>query len=111
MHRRERGFPAFPLIDCGIPFHPRRQLLRHDSGSLIPNFRTETPISAVQTLYRNDTFDKRCTSFQNVKRGEICKVPGSTVSPAPPGTPTPIRLPHAKPDVFREVLFYLYTGK
>ncbi|GFY53363.1 uncharacterized protein TNIN_112521 [Trichonephila inaurata madagascariensis] len=54
---------------------------------------------------------KRCTSFQNVKRGEICKVPGSTVSPAPPGTPTPIRLPHAKPDVFREVLFYLYTGK
>ncbi|KAG8188652.1 hypothetical protein JTE90_026757 [Oedothorax gibbosus] len=53
----------------------------------------------------------RCTSFQNVKRGEICKVPGSTVSPAPPGTPTPIRLPHTKPDVFREVLFYLYTGK
>ncbi|KAF8773482.1 BTB/POZ domain-containing protein 19 [Argiope bruennichi] len=68
--------------------------------------REEVPIYAHRLILR-----ARCTSFQNVKRGEICKVPGSTVSPAPPGTPTPIRLPHAKPEVFREVLFYLYTGK
>lgn len=28
----------------------------------------------------------RCASFRNVKRGEICKVPGTTVSPAASGT-------------------------
>ncbi|XP_020999865.1 BTB/POZ domain-containing protein 9 [Parasteatoda tepidariorum] len=68
--------------------------------------REEVPIYAHRLIMR-----ARCASFQNVKRGEMCKVPGSTVSPSPPGTPTPIRLPLAKPDVFREVLFYLYTGK
>ncbi|KAH6944017.1 hypothetical protein HPB50_001199 [Hyalomma asiaticum] len=52
-----------------------------------------------------------CSNFQNVKRGEVCKVPGSTVTPAPPGSPTPIRLPHAKPDVFQNVLLYVYMGK
>ncbi|KAG0423720.1 hypothetical protein HPB47_000506, partial [Ixodes persulcatus] len=54
---------------------------------------------------------RKCTNFQNVKRGEVCKVPGSTVTPAPPGSPTPIRLPHAKPDVFQSVLLYVYMGK
>ncbi|XP_076316734.1 BTB/POZ domain-containing protein 9 isoform X2 [Tachypleus tridentatus] len=68
--------------------------------------REEIPIYAHRLILR-----ARCTSFQNLKRGEICKVPGSTVSPAPPGNPTPVRLLYAKPDVFREVLFYVYTGK
>ncbi|XP_067122453.1 kelch-like protein 1 [Centruroides vittatus] len=68
--------------------------------------RDELPVYAHRLVLR-----MRCTSFQNVKRGEICKVPGSTVSPAPPGNPTPIRLPHAKPEVFRDVMFYVYTGK
>uniref|UniRef100_T1JBN3 TLDc domain-containing protein n=1 Tax=Strigamia maritima TaxID=126957 RepID=T1JBN3_STRMM len=53
----------------------------------------------------------QCKSFENVKRGEICKIPGATVTPSAPGTPTPIRLPQFQGDVFREVLFYIYTGK
>ncbi|UYV60370.1 TLD [Cordylochernes scorpioides] len=50
----------------------------------------------------------RCGSFQNMLRNEICKIPGSKVGA---GSPTPIRLPQAKPEVFKEVLFYIYTGK
>lgn len=54
----------------------------------------------------------RCKSFQNLKRGEICKIPGCTVSPVVPGTPTPIRLPnHLQGNAFQEVLYYVYTGK
>ncbi|GIY79617.1 TLDc domain-containing protein [Caerostris extrusa] len=112
MHHRERGFPTchpFTLIDCGIPFHSSLPSLHPspDASALVP-----AAISDCCTIFRRKhRLVSLCTSFQNVKRGEICKVPGSTISPAPPGTPTPIRLPHAKPEVFREVLFYLYTGK
>ncbi|XP_064466201.1 uncharacterized protein LOC135377597 [Ornithodoros turicata] len=68
--------------------------------------REEVPIYAHCLILR-----ARCTNFQNLKRGEVCKVPGSTVTPAPPGSPTPIRLPHAKPDVFQSILMYIYMGK
>ncbi|XP_035789422.1 uncharacterized protein LOC118465356 [Anopheles albimanus] len=53
----------------------------------------------------------RCKSFQNTKRGEICRIPGCTVSTSAPGTPTPIRLPHIEPDIFRQLILYVYTAK
>ncbi|XP_077287613.1 uncharacterized protein LOC143912224 isoform X2 [Arctopsyche grandis] len=52
----------------------------------------------------------RCKSFQNTKRGEICRIPGSSVSPAGSG-PTPVRIQHALPDTFRQFILYVYTGK
>lgn len=45
------------------------------------------------------------------KRGEVCRIPGCSVSPTAPGTPTPIRLPQAPPDTFKQFLLYVYTGK
>ncbi|CAH1165789.1 unnamed protein product [Phyllotreta striolata] len=53
----------------------------------------------------------RCRSFQKAKRGEICRIPGCSVSPAAPGTPTPIRLPQTAPETFKQFLLYVYTGK
>ncbi|XP_053953391.1 uncharacterized protein LOC128860139 [Anastrepha ludens] len=53
----------------------------------------------------------RCKSFKMAKRGEICRIPGCSVSPAAPGTPTPVRLPHINPDVFRQFIVYVYTAK
>ncbi|KAL3284598.1 hypothetical protein HHI36_018754 [Cryptolaemus montrouzieri] len=53
----------------------------------------------------------RCKSFQMAKRGEICRIPGCSVSPAVPGTPTPIRLPQAPVETFKQFLLYVYTGK
>lgn len=53
----------------------------------------------------------RCKSFQTAKRGEVCRIPGCSVAPAAPGTPTPIRLPQAPSDTFRQFLIYVYTGK
>ncbi|KAJ8931232.1 hypothetical protein NQ314_015876 [Rhamnusium bicolor] len=50
-------------------------------------------------------------SFQTAKRGEVCRIPGCSVSPAAPGTPTPVRLPQAPPDTFKQFLMYVYTGK
>lgn len=44
---------------------------------------------------------------------QICRIPGSTVHhPVPsPGTATLIRLPHIKPDDFRQFITYVYTAK
>ncbi|XP_060535457.1 uncharacterized protein LOC132707569 [Cylas formicarius] len=53
----------------------------------------------------------RCKSFQTAKRSEVCRIPGCTVSPTAPGTPTPVRLPQAPPDTFKQFLLYVYTGK
>uniref|UniRef100_A0A1A9WRK9 BTB domain-containing protein n=1 Tax=Glossina brevipalpis TaxID=37001 RepID=A0A1A9WRK9_9MUSC len=53
----------------------------------------------------------RCKSFKTAKRGELCRIPGCTVSPAAPGTPTPVRLPHMHPEVFRQFILYVYTAK
>ncbi|XP_014260319.1 uncharacterized protein LOC106672966 [Cimex lectularius] len=53
----------------------------------------------------------RCKSFQSAKRGEICRIPGSCVVQTAPGTPSPIRLPHFQPEIFRQFLQYVYTGK
>ncbi|KAJ8957496.1 hypothetical protein NQ318_020523 [Aromia moschata] len=53
----------------------------------------------------------RCKSFQTAKRGEVCRIPGCSVSPTAPGTPTPVRLPQAPPDTFKQFLLYVYTGK
>lgn len=44
--------------------------------------------------------------------GELCRIPGCSVSPPPTiGAPTPIRLAHVQADVFRQFIFYVYTGK
>lgn len=44
--------------------------------------------------------------------GDLCRIPGSTVSPPPaPGSPTTIRLVHIQADVFRQFILYVYTGK
>ncbi|XP_073947700.1 serine-enriched protein isoform X2 [Choristoneura fumiferana] len=71
----------------------------------------------------------RCASFQNTKRGELCRIPGAVVAPpgaagappgfavappgcaAPQGAPAVIRLPHVQPDTFRLFIQYVYTGK
>lgn len=53
----------------------------------------------------------RCKSFQSTKRGELCRIPGSSVSAASSGAPIQIRLPHVNADVFRQFLLYVYTGK
>ncbi|BFF96144.1 BTB/POZ domain-containing protein 9 [Drosophila madeirensis] len=55
----------------------------------------------------------RCKSFKTAKRGEVCRIPGCTVSPAAPGAsaPTTIRLPHVNPDLFRQFILYVYTAK
>lgn len=55
----------------------------------------------------------RCKSFQTAKRGEICRIPGCSVSPSPPGNLTPARLylPHFQSDTFKQFLVYVYTGK
>ncbi|XP_068618573.1 BTB/POZ domain-containing protein 19 [Battus philenor] len=53
----------------------------------------------------------RCKSFQNTKRGEICRIPGCTVTPSVGALPTPIRMPHVQPDTFRLFIQYVYTGK
>lgn len=53
----------------------------------------------------------RCKSFQSTKRGELCRIPGSSVSPVTAGSPVVIRLPHVNADVFRQFILYVYTGK
>lgn len=57
----------------------------------------------------------RCKSFQlsgsGSKRGEICRIPGSTVLPSPVGTPTLIRLPQIRPEDFRQFITYVYSAK
>nr|XP_022903631.1 uncharacterized protein LOC111415957 [Onthophagus taurus]XP_022903632.1 uncharacterized protein LOC111415957 [Onthophagus taurus] len=53
----------------------------------------------------------RCKSFQNCKRGEVCRIPGCSVQSTPPGTPIPIRLPQAPVETFKQFLLYVYTGK
>lgn len=41
----------------------------------------------------------RCKNFTTTKRM------GS------PGNPTPVRMPHAHPETFRQFINYIYTGK
>ncbi|XP_065162443.1 uncharacterized protein [Atheta coriaria] len=53
----------------------------------------------------------RCKSFQTAKRGEICRIPGCSVSPSAPGTPIPIRLPQVPPETFKQFMLYVYTGR
>ncbi|RWS31696.1 uncharacterized protein B4U80_01927 [Leptotrombidium deliense] len=73
--------------------------------------REEVAIYAHRLILKTRQVHCSCTSFQNLKRGEICKVFGTTVSLSTPGNPIPIRLPQVKPDVLRDVLFYVYCGR
>lgn len=51
----------------------------------------------------------RCKSFVEASGGEVCVIPGSTVTPGSPQTT--IRLPQYQPVIFRQVINYIYTGK
>lgn len=103
LHFTDKSFSGVPRLLEDL----QRLAEDRDSADLVFIVgREEAPAYAHRIILR-----ARCASFQNVKRGEVCKVPGSTVTPSPPGTPTPIRLPHSRVDVFRDVLFYVYTGK
>ncbi|KAL4713134.1 hypothetical protein ACJJTC_004520 [Scirpophaga incertulas] len=57
------------------------------------------------------SFRDECKSFQNTKRGEVCRIPGCTVTPSVGAQPTPIRMPHVQPETFRLFIQYVYTGK
>ncbi|MCL4129863.1 UNVERIFIED_CONTAM: hypothetical protein GTU68_036996 [Idotea baltica] len=50
----------------------------------------------------------RCKSIVETS-GEVCAIPGSTVSPGNPQTT--VRLPHYQPNIFQQVIAYIYTGK
>jgi len=67
--------------------------------------RDEVPIYAHRVILM-----ARCKSFQTAKRGELCRIPGCTVTPAAPGTPTPVRLPQFQGDTFKQFILYVYTG-
>ena len=69
--------------------------------------RDETHLYAHKLLMK-----ARCEAFYNVKRNELCKIPGTTVTPAShQGQPTSIRWPKTKPNILKEVLIYIYTGR
>ncbi|XP_026480146.1 uncharacterized protein LOC113386590 [Ctenocephalides felis] len=53
----------------------------------------------------------RCKSFRTAKRGEVCRIPGCSVSPPSAGNPAQVRLPHARPETFKRLIVFLYTGK
>lgn len=79
----------------------------HDSADIVFLVgREEVPVYAHRIILM-----ARCKSFGTAKRGEVCRIPGSSVSPAAPGTPTPIRLPQFQGDTFRQFVNYVYTGK
>ncbi|XP_065204116.1 BTB/POZ domain-containing protein 9 isoform X2 [Planococcus citri] len=80
----------------------------HDSADILFLVgKDELPVYAHKIILK-----ARCKSFQTVKRGEICKIPGCSVSPpSAPGTRTPIRLPHFQGETFRQFIAYVYTGK
>ncbi|KAB7503220.1 BTB/POZ domain-containing protein 9 [Armadillidium nasatum] len=50
----------------------------------------------------------RCKSIVETS-GEVCAVPGSTVTPGNPHTT--VRLPHYHTNIFQQVMTYIYTGK
>lgn len=68
--------------------------------------RDDIPLYAHRLILRT-----RCTAFQDVKRGEVCKVPGTTVKPTPPGQATPIKWPQVKAEILKEVVKYIYSGR
>ncbi|KAL5290500.1 hypothetical protein ACFFRR_010083 [Megaselia abdita] len=53
----------------------------------------------------------RCKCFKTTKRGEICRIAGGSVIPETSGALTMIRLPYINPEIFRQFLRYVYTGK
>ncbi|XP_073968405.1 serine-enriched protein isoform X2 [Rhodnius prolixus] len=68
--------------------------------------RDEVPITAHRLIMMT-----RCKSFQTVKRGEAYRIPGSIIASGAAGSPTHIRLPHFQPEIFRQFIQYVYTGK
>lgn len=82
----------------------------HESADIVFLLgRDEVPVYAHRIMLM-----ARCKSFQNAKRGEVCRIPipGCSVTPpSQPGGPAPIRLPHVQGETFRKFIMYVYTGK
>ncbi|XP_043243661.1 uncharacterized protein LOC122392639 [Amphibalanus amphitrite] len=53
----------------------------------------------------------RCRSFQRTDRKEVCQIAGSTVTTGSQGSLTVIKLPAYRPEVFKQVIIYIYTGR
>jgi BTB/POZ domain len=71
----------------------------------------QVQLSGESTLSLNKIkFKKYSINFSGTKRGDICRIPGSTVLPSDK-TPTLIRLPHIRQDDFRQFITYVYTAK
>ncbi|KAF0312102.1 Serine-enriched protein [Amphibalanus amphitrite] len=51
------------------------------------------------------------TYFQRADRKEICQIAGSTVTTGSQGSLTVIKLPAYRPEVFKQVIIYIYTGR
>ncbi|CAB3374369.1 Hypothetical predicted protein [Cloeon dipterum] len=85
----------------------RRLLEDKDSADIVFLLgRDESPVYAHRLLLA-----ARCTAFQGIKRGEICRIPGATVAAGTGGAPATVRLPHYSESNFRIFLVYVYTGK
>ncbi|XP_014281208.1 serine-enriched protein isoform X2 [Halyomorpha halys] len=107
------GTPRGLCLDKGLSGVPQLledlQRLSEDKDSADILFlvgREEVPVYAHRLILMT-----RCKSFQTAKRGEVCRIPGCSVLPAAPGSPTPIRLPHFQPETFKQFIQYVYTGK
>ncbi|XP_059469186.1 uncharacterized protein LOC132192950 isoform X2 [Neocloeon triangulifer] len=85
----------------------RRLLEDKDSADIVFLLgREESPVYAHRLILA-----ARCTAFQGIKRGEICRIPGTTVTAGTAGAPATVRLPHYSEANFRTFLIYVYTGK
>lgn len=103
VHFTDKNFAGVPQLLEDL------RLLAEDTESADILFfvgKEELPVYAHKVILK-----ARCQSFK-VKRGEICRIPGCSVSPSvPPGSPTPVRLPHFQGETFRQFIAYVYTGK
>lgn len=96
-------FAAFSL------FGNKKQSKSHNTISFIchVDYKLLSIIINNKRLSKYNLFN-RCKSFQSLKRGELCRIPGSLITP---GAPTQIRLPHVNVNVFRQFVSFVYTGK
>lgn len=86
----------------------------------LTSFQPLPPASAASALTSPSTTTSAAAAATNNKRNqqsagnaEFCRIPGSVVAPPTAlGAPTTVRLPaHVQPDVFRQFMHYVYTGK
>ncbi|XP_065581334.1 uncharacterized protein LOC136040871 [Artemia franciscana] len=67
-----------------------------------------------QSFAHRTILKARCKSFQNLKRGDVCRISSAIVSFPSVAIQTSlpkIKLPNYTPEIFQNVLVYVYTGK